>query len=168
MPIPAAGPVVDEWRARLDPTAAWGIPAHVTVLFPFLPPDELGTQVESELETIFSAVDAFDASFRRVKWFAEQVLWLAPEPDQPVRELTKRVTSRWDHLVPYEGNFPYDDPHLTVGQRSPVDLLREAAHALESDLPIDTVVDEVWLMTGERAEATWRREAAFRLGGSRL
>ncbi len=34
MPVPEAEWVVGEHRARLDRAAAWGVPAHVTVLHP--------------------------------------------------------------------------------------------------------------------------------------
>ena len=38
VPIPAAERVVSTHRSRLDGAAALGVPAHVTVLFPFVPP----------------------------------------------------------------------------------------------------------------------------------
>ena len=36
--VPAAEPAVGEHRARLDASARDGVPAHLTVLYPFLPP----------------------------------------------------------------------------------------------------------------------------------
>ena len=38
VPVPAAEPAVAEHRARLDGSARDGVPAHLTVLYPFLPP----------------------------------------------------------------------------------------------------------------------------------
>jgi hypothetical protein len=32
IPVSSAEPVVAEHRRRLDPSASWGVPAHVTVL----------------------------------------------------------------------------------------------------------------------------------------
>ena len=32
---------VGPFRARYDRAAAWGVPAHVTVLYPFLPPSRI-------------------------------------------------------------------------------------------------------------------------------
>lgn len=46
VPIPAAMPIIEPWRERLDPYSAYGMPAHVTVLYPFLPPSEWGTELE--------------------------------------------------------------------------------------------------------------------------
>ena len=36
VPIPEAEPVVGSFRRTLDPTSAWGIPAHVSPAFPGL------------------------------------------------------------------------------------------------------------------------------------
>lgn len=35
--VPEAEPLVREWRAKGDPSAAHGVPAHVTLLYPFVP-----------------------------------------------------------------------------------------------------------------------------------
>jgi hypothetical protein len=34
----AGEPAVSRHRARLDRAAAWGVPAHVTILYPFVTP----------------------------------------------------------------------------------------------------------------------------------
>jgi RNA polymerase sigma factor (sigma-70 family) len=39
-PIPEAEPLVGDLRRALDHSAGWGIPAHVTILYPFVPPDD--------------------------------------------------------------------------------------------------------------------------------
>ena len=39
--VPEAEPAVAAHRRRLDRAAGWGVPAHVTVLYPFVPPDRI-------------------------------------------------------------------------------------------------------------------------------
>lgn len=39
VPVPAAEALVGSHRRRLDRAAGWGVPAHVTVLYPFLHPE---------------------------------------------------------------------------------------------------------------------------------
>ena len=39
--VPDAELVVAHWREQLDPHAMLGVPAHVTVLFPFAAPDRI-------------------------------------------------------------------------------------------------------------------------------
>jgi hypothetical protein len=73
VPIPAAEPVVDVHRQRFDRAAGWGVPAHVTVLYPFVAPDD----VEDALVPLVAAVGsvpAFDCSFGSTAWFGRDVL----------------------------------------------------------------------------------------------
>ena len=41
VPVPGAEPVAGRLRARFDRSAGRGIPAHVTVLYPFVPPGQI-------------------------------------------------------------------------------------------------------------------------------
>ncbi len=64
--IPEAEPSVRGWRERLDPSAQAGIPAHVTVLFPFLDESRTDSLVHSALADVLgSHYQAFDLQFER-------------------------------------------------------------------------------------------------------
>ena len=74
--VPAAEPVVGPWRDEMDPSARQGVPAHVTVLFPFVPARDVD---DSVVETLRGAVrDVAPFSFRldAVSWFGDDVVWL--------------------------------------------------------------------------------------------
>ena len=60
VPVPAAERVVSRHRARLDAAAAAGVPAHVTVLFPFVPPSEISGATLESLAAAVAPVGAFD------------------------------------------------------------------------------------------------------------
>ena len=45
VPVPDAEPAVGRLRGRLDRAAAWGVPAHVTILYPFVLPDAITSEV---------------------------------------------------------------------------------------------------------------------------
>ncbi len=47
--VPEAESLVGRYRQRLDASAVWGVPAHVTVLLPFLAPHEVDEQVIATL-----------------------------------------------------------------------------------------------------------------------
>ncbi len=47
--VPEAQPVVGAPRARDDRSGRWGVPAHVTVLFPFVAPAEQDEQTYAAL-----------------------------------------------------------------------------------------------------------------------
>ena len=54
--VPEAGEVVGRFRASLDRAALWGVPAHVTVLYPFLPPERINDEVLAAVGEIVRAV----------------------------------------------------------------------------------------------------------------
>jgi hypothetical protein len=46
---PEAEFLVGPFRAKYDPSAAAGMPAHITLLYPFKQPDEIGEAVIEKL-----------------------------------------------------------------------------------------------------------------------
>ena len=50
--VPEAERVVSPHRSRLDGAAALGVPAHVTVLFPFVPPAGITPSVVNALAAV--------------------------------------------------------------------------------------------------------------------
>jgi 2'-5' RNA ligase len=168
VPVPAATPAVAPWRERLDRTAVHGVPAHITVLYPFLPPSQLGPDVTRQLAELFAATPPFDFALRRVGWFDDDVVYLAPEPAEPFVALTRLVAHAFPEYPPYEGAYDQVTPHLTVGA-GPLAELRRAADAVQGSLPIAARAGDVWLMVGTAAPAgRWRVRARFPLGGGRL
>jgi 2'-5' RNA ligase len=166
VPVPEAQPVVGDLRAALDRSAGWGVPPHVTVLYPFLPPDRIDQRVLDTLAAAVRTVPAFDVTFARTSRFGDSVLWLAPEPDQPFRALTGAVWARFPEHPPYRGEFADVVPHLTVGHDAPVDVLRGAADAIAPRLPIRAHVTAVHLLCGLSERASWRPVADFALGAT--
>lgn len=146
--IPEAEPAVGELRARLDSSFTWGIPAHVTVFYPFLPPAAIDVGVLAAVQETVSAVPRFAVTLTRAAWFADRVLWLAPEPDEPFRALTVALARRFPGAVPYNGEFADVVPHLTVGHDHPRDVLEAAAAAVTAHLPIVAAVDSLRLIAG--------------------
>src|SRR5665811_471565 len=59
VPVPAADSLVDEHRRHLDVAASWGVPAHVSVLYPFVEPAQVDDQLIATLATVFGSVPAF-------------------------------------------------------------------------------------------------------------
>ena len=146
--IPEAEAAVGELRARLDSSFTWGIPAHVTVFYPFLPPAAIDASVLAAVRQTVSAVPRFAVTLTRAAWFTDRVLWLAPEPDEPFRALTVALTARFPGAAPYHGEFDDIVPHLTVGHDHPRDVLDAAAAAVSAHLPIAATVDALRLIAG--------------------
>jgi hypothetical protein len=170
LPVPAAEPTVRRQRDRLDASARDGVPAHITVLYPFLPPAEIGESLLASLGRLFAGLVAFEFSLDRIGWFGEEVVWLGPCDPAPFTALTELVFTSFPSCPPYGGQHPEVIPHLTIGATGTPQVLRAAADSVRPCLPIRAAAAEVILMAGPRPgtpgtpPGQWRTIAAFPLG----
>lgn len=153
--FPALEDALGGLRRRLDPSTATGMPAHVTVLYPFATGSGQGPAATERLTRSIGSIPAFTVSFRRVGWFDDRVLYLAPEPVDPFLRLTQAITEEFPECAPYEGRFDAVIPHLTIGEDAPVRRLRRAATSIERLLPLEADVQDVWLMETD-GRTGWR------------
>jgi 2'-5' RNA ligase len=161
--VPEAEPAVAGLRARLDASAPLGIPAHFTVLFPFMPPGAIGPAVLTELADLLGTVSRFRFRLGRTEWFGDEVLWLAPHDPGPFRALTQAVYQAYPAYPPFEGRHSDVVPHLTVGIGHPVADLRAAEESVRVHLPVDGHATVVTLMTEQSAGGRWAKAATFAL-----
>jgi hypothetical protein len=161
--VPEAEPAVAGLRERLDASATLGVPAHITVLYPFMPPGRIGPPLLAELARLVAAVSGFGFRLDRTDWFGEDVLWLAPRDPAPFRALTEAVYLAYPAYPPFEGQFSDVVPHLTVGNGHPVADLRAAEESVRTNLPIDGHASAVTLITQRPAGAQWTKTATFPL-----
>ena len=150
VPVPEAEPYVQKHRFRHDSVALRGVPAHITVLYPFMTPDELSDSAGAAVQQVLDH-------------FPEGATYLAPEPATPFVRLTMAIAERFPAYPPYGGTHAEVIPHLTVAQSpdAPADELAE----IERHLPIRCVARETWLMV-EDDEHRWRNHLRFALDGS--
>ncbi|NUW37614.1 2'-5' RNA ligase family protein [Nonomuraea sp. SMC257] len=160
--VKEAEPLVGPWRQRFDSFAASGVPAHVTVLVPFLDVDRIDAAVTDELGALFGRHAPFAVRFDSCRRFPD-VLYLAPAPDAPFRALTEAVVARWPEAPPYGGQFAEVVPHLTVAHGREAHVLDEVEAALTAGLPVTADVTSVSLFAtdGDR----WHQRAEFPLLG---
>jgi len=157
--VPEAEAVVAVHRQRHDPAAADGVPAHVTVLYPFR--TELDDATLDAVAAIAGAVPAFDLTLRTTARFPGVVLYLDPEPAAPFHELIARCAAAFPDCPPYEGTIPDPIPHLTVadGVDEPTAAALDAE--VRTGLPISCRVDRLTLISGP---PPWRAVRHFPLG----
>jgi 2'-5' RNA ligase len=168
VPVPAAEAVVARHRRSLDRSAAWGVPAHVTVLFPFVAPEALDDGTVAAAAAAVASVEAFDCTFVATRWFGSDVLWLEPRPAEPLRRLTRAVWAAFPGCPPYEGAHDGIEPHLTVGERAlgGADALEAAEAAVRSALPFTEHVDHALLVIGSQRPRSWRVQARLPLASA--
>jgi hypothetical protein len=158
VPVRAVEPVVQQHRRSLDPPAEWGIPAHVTALYPFVQQGAVDEQVAARLRTAIQPTRAFSCQFARTQWFREDVLWLDPDPADPFRRLTAAVWDAFPAYPPFGG--AYDDviPHLTIANR-PTDgvlAMQAVESVIQPQLPVNAFIDRVLLIAGAQTPDSWR------------
>jgi len=131
-----------------------GVPAHVTLLYPFLPPTRIDSMDVDRLAGLFAAVPPQRFHLVAVRRFPG-VVYLAPEPAQAIRELTVSIWALYPEVPPYGGTFSEIVPHLTVAQTDDQATLEEVESAVAPGLPIAASAGEAWLMV-EGTEGRWR------------
>jgi 2'-5' RNA ligase len=161
--VPSAEATVGKLRRKLDRSAAWSVPLHITVLYPFAAPGSMSEELLVRLGAVLSGCAPFDFALAEIGWFDERVMYLAPTPREPFVELTNRIVSEFPEHRPYGG--AYDDvvPHLTIGEGVRPARLRRAARRVEPRLPIKAGASEVCLMAPD-GSGRWSIERRFRLG----
>jgi len=164
VPVSAAETAVDKYRKKLDPARTCGIPAHITVLFPFMPPDAIGSSHLELLEEVFTASSPFDFALSEVRWFDDRVVYLAPDDPAPFVEMTMQLMERFPDYPPYGGAYADVIPHVCVGESADVRAMRKAASRVAKRLPITAHAREVWLMVGSDAPNSWTVRRSFSLG----
>ena len=158
--VPEAEPVVGEWRAKHDWSAQHGVPAHITLLFPFMPAEAVDEQLIADLRDLFSSQPAFAYRLPRVARFPD-VAWLSPEPAEPFKALVALIVSSYPDYPPYEGIHDEVILHLTVAEGGN-ELQDEVDAALTPQLPIEAQASEVTLIV-EDESGRWQSRERFPL-----
>jgi 2'-5' RNA ligase len=160
--VPEAEPLVSEWRGQYDWSAQRGVPAHITLLYPFAPTEKVDDDLLGRLRTLFVAQAPISFELARVARFPE-VAWLAPEPSEPFKALTDLIAARFPDYPPYEGAHDVVIPHLTVAEGGP-ELQDQVETALTEHLPIAARASDVaFLFEGD--DGLWFEAHRFLLSG---
>ena len=163
VPLIELEPVVRRLRDRADGPGVPEVPAHVTVLFPWVAPPVPDTDLDALAECA-ARVDPFEFTFRDVGWFGDDVVWLRPEPDATFRRLTGIVFERWPDHPPYGGEHGEPTPHLTIGEGGEPEAMQHVAAIAEQLLPLRCRAEELWLMEGTWEPLRWWKRWSVPLG----
>jgi 2'-5' RNA ligase len=158
VPVPDVEPVVCGWRERFDRSAAQGMPAHITALYPFLPRARLTDGILARLGELCAVVSVLEVEFRRTSRFGD-VLYLDPEPAGELAALTASIATAWPETPPYGGAFAEVIPHLTVAQGASEQELRDVEANVLSKLPIRTELTHASLYVIEAKR--WRAQTSL-------
>jgi 2'-5' RNA ligase len=148
VPVPELDPVV---RPRLRLRSPDHVPdddadpvAHVTLLGPFADLADLTPGVLAELRRIFADETPFSFRLTGVSAFPSGVVYLAPSPAAPFRQLTLELSRHFPEHPPYGGAFDDVVPHLTV-PLAPGEQLVDVERVLGPRLPVEAHAREAAL-----------------------
>jgi len=111
--VPERERFIAHYRERYDPSARRNVPAHVTILYPFLPPEAIDSGVLGQLRDIARGVRCFDYRLSQTRRFPV-ALYLAPQPDAGFAALTEGIWRAFPDYPPFAGKFDSVIPHVTV------------------------------------------------------
>ena len=147
VPIPEVEPIVGPIRLKYDGAARLGVPAHITLLYPFRRPQDIDGEIKT-LRDFCASIEAFPFSFTEVRRFPSAA-YLHPDKSETFAQITRMLVKMWPECKPYGGVFSDIIPHLTVADRVDLETLSAVEVSLRSHLPVECVATEVLLLTSD-------------------
>jgi 2'-5' RNA ligase len=109
---------------------------HITMLYPFHPPEDL-EEIDPSLRRVGKSVPPFRVRLETFRYFSHGprrfTMWLDPDPAEPVQELQARLHQEFpdcDDVSKFKAGFT---PHLSVGQVAGRDTLQDLLTSLQSE-----------------------------------
>ena len=166
--VPEAESLVADWRERHDPAAGSGVPAHITILYPFMPPGQFTEESLYALHVIAAGTAPFSFGLVAVDEFPG-LLWLRPDPSSELIALMRKVWAAYPRFPAYGGRYPEPSPHLTVATVEPGEPQEVMRRVLESrllgQLPVECTASALTIL-GSDAQGRWTSRRRLELGGS--
>jgi 2'-5' RNA ligase len=161
--VPEAEACVAALRERFDASLRLGVPAHITVLVPFMAPDRITPSVFARIQAALSQIPSFAFSLGQVGRFPATA-YLAPEPAEPFIALTEALVRKFPEFPPFRGEHESIVPHLTVANGDASEAAVAAAELegmLDSRGPVSGFCSSVALL--ENSSGLWRQMHVFPL-----
>lgn len=161
--VPSAEPLVGDLRERFDATTKLGVPAHITVLVPFMDPQHITPAVLERAQHALNEVAAFSFSLGMVARFPTTA-YLAPEPPEPFTAMTRALVEVFPDFQPYGGEHQGLIPHLTVAHGEPFEADAAAAE-LQGRLDAGGIVEACCtsVVLIENSTGRWEELHVFQL-----
>jgi 2'-5' RNA ligase superfamily len=130
-------------RRRHDWSFRAGVRAHITVLAPFLPPENIGRQTMDTLAALLSSRPPLRFRLTRVERL-DRLVYLTPEPVAPFERLTAVVRREWPEVPSFGGSFDRPLYHLTIARDGR--LYKSIKDEVSGSLPIAAIAREALLL----------------------
>ena len=163
IPVPAANALLASVADRFPGVVREGVPAHVSVQYPFVTAGELDDRVTAMLAELFAGQPPIPVTFAQCRRRGGFV-YLPADPIDEVAQLTARLRRQWPHVVPDAGLDDEVGPHLTVAMRASEETAERIQRDVVEALPISAELAEAWLVA---FEGKWVLRERFEFGATR-
>jgi 2'-5' RNA ligase len=141
------------------------VPAHITILFPFVPFADLDAAC-GKLRVLFADQPPFTVTLDGYGYFPT-ALYMKPVDPTPIQALYRAVHAQFPDCLPYGGAFGSETitPHLTVGEFK-TEAERRAVSPPPYE-PISFTVNRLHVIAGvEHEPLPWITHDVIPLGGA--
>lgn len=155
---------LEDFRQRHIDHPAKSVPLHITLLYEFFPPGQLGESVIEKLERAARNTPQFE--FRAIPMSAfplSKVLYLTPSPMTPIEKLASSLHDEFPEFRPPGGHPVY---HMTIAMGYPMERQAEIVDEYfrtfgQGPLPLRAHRMAVCAQHGDE----WNRCLSIELGG---
>jgi 2'-5' RNA ligase superfamily len=148
--VPEAEELVASWRTRLDPWAPLGVPAHITMLAPFLPIEAIDDSVVDRVCSIWTRRKPLQLVLVRIAQIPGAIA-LLPEETTPLGGVTADLLADWPELASQARTGSGRPYHLTIACRDDPALLAQLLEELAPKLPLRAVLNSLVLIAATKA-----------------
>lgn len=153
-------PALEAVRRRSIADAAHGLPAHVTLLYPFAEEGQLDAGVLDIVAAIAARHPVMRLTLGEGRSFPG-TLYASVEPDAPLRALQAELAASFPTLPLYGGAFEFV-PHVSIVEGPDAADPRALDDPAWEALPVEHLVDAIDLITG--GDGGWATRRRFPLG----
>ncbi|MFI9776913.1 2'-5' RNA ligase family protein [Streptomyces sp. NPDC051956] len=149
--LPMANPLL-EAAAQVNPALVRkGLPAHVSLLYPFLPAAELTAAVDAEVRGLAASLPAVETD---LKDFVVAPRFVAV-PVPALQAVADAFCTRWPRIAPYGGRFgERPEPHVTLATGATDEEAELVQDRVRPLLPLRVAAWRVDLVV--RTDRDWR------------
>ncbi|MFN3524041.1 MAG: 2'-5' RNA ligase family protein [Phenylobacterium sp.] len=158
--LPGLDPALRRWRKH-DPAARAGMPAHVTLIYPFMDSRAVDEIARARMRGALTPFGPIELRFERLGGFPGGV-WLEPAEPGPIVRLIEALAAAFPDHPPYGGAYETVIPHLTIAQ-GPAALVARMGREAPKALPLSARAEAVSLYG--RSDDGWIPLESFALVG---
>lgn len=163
IPVPAADALLASVATQFPGVVREGVPAHLSVQYPFLAADELDQRVTETLSELFAPQRPIRVTFAECGRRGGFV-YVRPDSTEELTQLSGALRQRWPQVLRCADSDDDVGPHVTIAMHASEDVARTVEQQVIAALPISAELGEAWLVA---FEGRWVLRHRYQFGAGR-